>query len=34
MKPSDYFIKNEGESFFKIVKPDTIITHEWKCSPK
>ncbi|MCE3075632.1 hypothetical protein [Chryseobacterium gwangjuense] len=34
MKPGDYFIKNEGEAFFKIVKPDTIITHEWKCPSK
>jgi hypothetical protein len=29
----DYFIKNEGEPYFKIIKKDTIITHEEKCHP-
>lgn len=30
----DYFIKNEGENYFEIIKEDTLIRHEYTCSPK
>lgn len=32
IEPGDYFIKNEGQSYFEIIKEDTIIKHEYKCS--
>lgn len=34
MEPGDYFIKNEGESYLEIIKEDTLIRHEYICSPK
>jgi len=32
--PGDYFIKNEGENYFEIIKEDTLIRHEFTCSSK
>lgn len=34
IEPGDYFIKNEGESYLEIIKEDTLIRHEYICSPK
>ncbi|WP_426480659.1 hypothetical protein [Chryseobacterium sp. R2ACT005] len=34
INPGDYFIKNEGESHFEIIKEDTLIRHEFTCSPE
>ncbi|RXM38099.1 hypothetical protein BOQ62_18725 [Chryseobacterium sp. CH21] len=34
IEPGDYFIKNEGESYLEIIKKDTLIRHEYICSPK
>lgn len=34
IEPGDYFIKNEGEIHFEIIKEDTLIRHEYICSPK
>ncbi|WP_223606995.1 hypothetical protein [Chryseobacterium sp. OSA05B] len=34
IEPGDYFIKNNGEPYFKIIKKDTIIIHEEKCYSK
>ncbi|MCW4452381.1 hypothetical protein OK344_09175 [Kaistella sp. BT6-1-3] len=31
MEEGNYFIKKKGDLFFKIVKEDTVITHEYKC---
>lgn len=32
IEPGDYFIKNEGENHFEIIKEDTLIRHEYICS--
>lgn len=34
IEQGDYFIKNEGENYFEIIKEDTVIRHEYICSPK
>ncbi|GEN69592.1 MULTISPECIES: hypothetical protein [Chryseobacterium] len=31
LEPGDYFIKNEGQPYFEIIKKDTIIKHEYTC---
>ncbi|MBL1223188.1 hypothetical protein JET18_20250 [Chryseobacterium sp. L7] len=33
-EPGDYFIKNKGEPYYKIIKKDTVIIHEEKCYSK
>ncbi|WP_431345643.1 hypothetical protein [Chryseobacterium sp. JK1] len=34
IEPGDYFIKKEEQNYFEIIKKDTIIRHEYICSPK
>jgi hypothetical protein len=34
IEQGDYFIKNEGDNYFEIIKEDTVIRHEYICSPK